>query len=93
MVPNQHPGRLSDGRASSFKVFKSFSMGLSAEGCRLFIRLRNYFQSSKSAVLSVYKVSEPSCRELSAWVKPLYKSKGLSAGSPACFTCSEHKFS
>ena len=57
---------LSDGRASSFMVFKTFSRGLSAQGYRLFIRLKTYFQSSKSVVLSVYKVYEPTCRELSA---------------------------
>ena len=43
---------------------------------------------------SVYKVSEPTSRELSAWVEPFYTvseptSRGLSAGSAACFTCSE----
>ena len=42
----------------------------------------------------VYKVSEPTCRELSAWVEPFYMvskptSKGLLAGNAACSTCSE----
>ena len=41
-------------------------------GYRLFIRLRTYFKRSKSVVMSVYKVFEPTCRELSAWIEPLY---------------------
>ena len=57
-------------------------------GYRLFIRLRTSFQRSKSGVQSVYKVSKPTCIELSAWVKPLYMvseptSWGLSAWSAA----------
>ena len=68
LVQNQHSGHC----ASSFTVSKSFSRGLSAGvgGNRLFIRLRTYFQRSKSVVLSVYMVSEST-------------SKGLSAGNAA----------
>ena len=47
-----------------FTISKPSSRGLSAGGYRLFIRLRTYFQVSKSVVQSVYKVSEPTCREL-----------------------------
>ena len=63
-------------------------MGTVGRGYRLFIRVRTYFQGSKIGVQSVYKVSEPTSRELFAWVEPFYTvsepdSRGLSAGSAA----------
>ena len=80
----------SAGSASSFMASKSFSRGLSAGGggYKLFISLGTYFQRSKSVVQSVYKISEPTCRELSAWMEHLYMvseptSKGLLAESAA----------
>ena len=71
-----------------FYGFETFLHGTVCGGYRLFIKLIAYFQGSKSGVQSVYKVSEPTSRVLSALVEPFCTvsqptSWGLSVGSTA----------
>ena len=64
LFPNQHPGICLLGVHPVLR-FTNLSPGdCLPGGYILFIRIRTYFQRSKSVVQSVYKVSKPTCREL-----------------------------
>ena len=77
--------------------FQTYLQRTVGHGYRLFVnKVKNLLpEDCKSEIQSVYKVSEPTSRELSAWVQPFYMvskptSRGLSAGNAAfCFTCLE----
>ena len=81
---------------SKCRQFPNLPLGDCRLGYKLFVyTFKNLLpEDCKSGMQSVYKVSVPTSRELSALVQPLYMvsesiSRELSAGSEAFFACSE----